>query len=230
MINIKIKILDEGKHYIVLFKPPGILVMPHGNSKESTLLGMARKQLGRNILPTHRLDRVTTGCCLFAKTPYGQQALFDLFKKHLINKIYLAIVEGIPSFQTKTVNSKLVKILNLKKNYSYQTISSNHVGEKSLTNFKVLSIKNDFSLIEAQPITGKMHQIRIHLSHIGLPIVGDQLYGSSIKYFKQTIALHAYRIIFPLPEGGGYKNIIATPNERFTSLAKKHSLRQLKNK
>ena len=75
-----------------------------------------------------------------------------------------------------------------------------------------------------------MHQIRIHLSHIGLPVVGDQLYGSKVNYLKNAIALHAYSIIFPLPEGGGYKKIIAEPDECFTSLAKKYSLRQLKTK
>ncbi len=228
--KIKLKILNEGKHYIAIFKPFNtIVVSPDFGFSEPTLLDLARHQFGKNILPVHRLDRATSGCCLFAKTQFGQCALNDLFKKHLVNKIYIAIVEGSPDFKKVSVNKKLKRIINSKaKHHTHQTISSDENGEKSLTNFKLLSTNNNFSLIKANPITGKMHQIRIHLSYLGFPILGDKLYGSKFSYFPNAIALHAYSINFFPPEGGNRNEIIAQPDKYFTSLAKKHSLRQLK--
>lgn len=232
MNETKLKILDEGKHYIALYKPFNTLVTANRGYNGLTLLDLAKIQFGKNILPVHRLDRVTTGCCLFAKTLFGQQALGDLFQKHLIKKIYLTITEGVPDFKKKSVNKKLKRIHSCCKkniNHVYQTISNNDDGENSITNFKVLSVNNGFSLIEANPITGKMHQIRVHLSYLGFPILGDKLYGSKTSYASNAIALHAYSISFFPPEGGNRKKIIAQPDEYFISLAKKYSLRQLKN-
>jgi len=232
-VKTQLQILDKGKHHLVAFKPANMVVVAGRGAPKPTLLDLAQGQFGKGIRPVHRLDRVTTGCCLLAKDLFGQQALSNAFRKRLVNKIYWAIIEGIPDFKKISVDARLKRIDTPKsrKSLAHQTISED--GERALTHFKVLNPlllgEGDFSkeksgegsgkftLIEARPITGRMHQIRVHLAHLGHPIVGDALYGSKTQYHPHAIALHAYSIEFPVPEGGWHQ-VTAPPEERFLKL------------
>ena len=217
MSTTPILILDQGKHHVVVYKPSNMVVVTGRGAPKPTLLDVMQEQLGQGIKPVHRLDRVTTGCCLLAKTPYGQQALSDAFRKHLVDKRYLAIIEGVPDFKQINIDARLKRIdtPNNKKSLAHQVIADD--GQRALTRVKVISSKNNLTLIEANPETGRMHQIRAHLAHLGFPIIGDAQYGSKTAYHPNAIALHAHKITFPLPEGGGRKTITAEPEARFNA-------------
>ncbi len=208
------RILDEGKHHLVVFKPANMVVVAGRGAPRPTLLDLAQEKFGKGIRPVHRLDRVTTGCCLFAKDLFGQQALSLAFRKHLVNKTYWALIEGTPSFKKMSIDARLKRIdtPDSRKSQAHQVISED--GERALTHIKVLETRGQYTLVEAKPITGRMHQIRAHLAHVGHPIVGDRLYGSKTNYGPHSIALHAYQVDFPLP-GGGRKTVTAEPEPLF---------------
>jgi 23S rRNA pseudouridine1911/1915/1917 synthase len=196
------KIIDQSQYHIAVFKPHNMAVIGGQGVPRPTLLDLMRQKFGQQIYPVHRLDRVTCGLVLFARGMFAKHALENAFKRHLIKKTYLAIVQGIPDFKKKLVETHFSKQeLNKKKGpQAIQSISDK--GELAKTKFEVLDLlPNNLALIKAQPITGRMHQIRIHLSFLGLPILGDKLYGSKVIIKPQTIALCASNLEFPLPKG-----------------------------
>lgn len=203
MHKFRLDILDESPHHIVVFKPDNMVVVPGKGTPRPSLLDCVQKECGKNMRPVHRLDRVTSGCVIFAKDEFAERALSDAFKKNLVNKTYTAIVEGSVEQDSQIIKAKLLRVdsLNAKKgNLARQTIATN--GQNATTKIKVLKRNEHFSLLEISPQSGKMHQIRIHLNHIGHPIVGDKLYGSKTPYKKNAIALVASKIDLPLPKGG----------------------------
>ncbi len=199
----KLVILSQGPHHIAVFKPHNMAVVGGPGVPRPTLLDLVREQCGKSIHPVHRLDRVTAGITLFARSIFAKHALDNAFKKRLVHKTYWAIVEGTPNFTKISVDKKLKRVdIPSKKTgpMAYQTISEQ--GESALTHFRVVQQISDFWLIEAQPVSGRMHQIRAHLQFLGLPIIGDKLYGATTLLAPHTIALCAVQLSFPLPKGG----------------------------
>jgi RluA family pseudouridine synthase len=211
---VTLRVLDQGKHHVVVDKAANMVVVAGRGAPKPTLLDLVQQQFGKAIRPVHRLDRVTTGCCIFAKSLYGQQALSNAFRRHLVEKRYLAIVEGSPKFTTLNIDARLQRVDDpdaRKGPLAHQTIEEE--GQRALTRVKVLSKTEDFALVEALPRTGRMHQIRAHLAHVGHPILGDFQYGAKNKYAPHSIALHAAVIIFPAPDGG--KKTVKAPVPSF---------------
>lgn len=202
-MHAQLKCLNEGPHHIVVFKAANMVTTPARGSNSLTLLDLVQQQFGKNMRAVHRLDRGTAGVCLFAKTSFGEQALLNAFKRHLIDKRYIAVVEGRPDFNKRVVDARLQRIdspQNKKGPQASQLI--NDEGQRAVTSLKVLARGEKVSVIEARPQTGRMHQIRAHLAHIGHPIVGDKHYGSTLKFEANVFMLLAYYINFPLPNGG----------------------------
>lgn len=211
-----LEVLKEGQHYVVVNKPSNMLVVRGRGGSQPTLLDFVKAQWGSAIRPVHRLDRVTTGCCLFAKSLFGQQALSDAFRKRIVHKTYLAIVEGAPRFKTLAIDARLQREDNPDAKtgpLAKQTIDVQ--GKQALTRVRVLAVGEGASLIEAKPQMGRMHQIRIHLAHVGHPIIGDAMYGAKLPYEKHGIALHALELVFPLPEGRKRETAKAPLPKRF---------------
>lgn len=202
------QILEQGPHHIAVFKPHNLAVVGGFGVPRPTLLDLMRQRFGPQIFAVHRLDRVTAGITLFARSNFAKHALENAFKKRLVKKTYWAIVSQKPEWQKITVDKKLKSQSTGKKSGSpkIQICSTDNSGESALTHFKFIKhLKGDFYLIEAQPISGRMHQIRAHLAYLNLPIVGDALYGSPIKLGKNIIALCAVGLSLPAPKGKAIK-------------------------
>jgi 23S rRNA-/tRNA-specific pseudouridylate synthase len=158
---------------------------------------------GKHMAPVHRIDRATAGITIFARTLFAKHALENAFKKRLVKKTYYVICEGKANFTKQRVDQALEKVdLKSSKGPMAKTTISTK-GEPASTNFKVIQqLTPDYCLLEAQPISGRMHQIRAHCSYLGLPVVGDKLYGAKTTCGPHTIALCAVGLVLPLPKGG----------------------------
>lgn len=201
-------VVDEGPHHAVLVKPAGMTVVAGRGVPRPTLLDLAVERFGSGVRPVHRIDRVTAGLCVVAKTPFGQQAISEAFRRHLVDKRYLALVEGLPSWDKLDIDARLSRIDDPEASHghkkgplAWQTVDE--AGVRALTRVRVLARGDGVALVEARPETGRMHQIRCHLAHVGHAIVGDKLYGAKLPFpDERGVGLLALAISFPLPHGG----------------------------
>lgn len=158
---------------------------------------------GRNFpaKPVHRLDKETSGALILAKTEVIRQKMIRLFAQHKVKKEYLAIVDGA----VLKKEGKIVSHLAKRHSYEGQTIyASAPQGEEAITHWKSLGVGKKESLLLCELITGRTHQLRVHMKEMGHPILGDTQYAkkfsSPLSVHRQM--LHAYRISFPHPETG----------------------------
>lgn len=195
-----IEILYEDRDVLVLNKPPFLVVHPTKNIADMTLSnGVAYyfKSIGlrRKIRLISRLDRDTSGVIAFAKNSYGHQYMARQMENGVLKKNYVAVVEGSISN-----NSGMIDLpIGVSEDGIRQEVRGD--GLPSITSFEVLERLDGASLVKLELLTGRTHQIRVHLASIGNPIIGDPLYGSvSNKIHRQ--ALHATSIEFESSETG----------------------------
>jgi 23S rRNA pseudouridine1911/1915/1917 synthase len=143
----------------------------------------------------HRLDKGTTGVILVAKDAKTQDMLSSLFKERKVQKTYRAIVEGVVKRENGIIEGNIGRHQTDRKKMALLKAG----GREAVTGFKVIQRLNGFTYIEAYPKTGRTHQIRVHLSHTGHPVVGDEIYGKKAKKIADRPLLHAYRIEFRHP-------------------------------
>jgi RluA family pseudouridine synthase len=185
----------------VVNKPAGILVVRARGVVGKTLLDLAEDRWGRGVRPVHRLDKPTTGCCVVARTEHGQRALSDAFRKRIVDKRYVALLEGVPEWKKLAIDARLKRVDDpaaKKGPVAWQEIADD--GQRALTRVRVLGTGETRALVEARLETGRMHQIRAHLAHVGFPVVGDEIYGTGRK--RARLFLHAWLLSFPAPTGG----------------------------
>ena len=192
--QIEVPIVYEDENIMVYDKPIGLEIQG-----ENSLTSYAKNYLKSYIEPCHRLDRNTSGLVLFAKNPDSLKILLDAFKNHLIEKHYTALVYGIPPKKSQKLTAYLFK--DSKKSLVY--ISDRKIAkyQEIVTYYRLLkqNTEKNISLLDITLETGRTHQIRAHLAHIGLPIIGDGKYGINTvnKNFKQkTQLLSSYSLTF----------------------------------
>lgn len=196
---IDLDIVYEDQDIIVINKPPFIVVHPtksHPNNTVANGLIHYFKEKGENCIVrlVNRLDMNTSGLLIVAKNQFSHMALQRDMNEETFKKQYLAISHGIFKEKKGTID---LPILNDENNGIKRTIDEK--GQKSITHYEVVEEFNDSQLVKLTLETGRTHQIRIHLSHLGHPIFGDILYGTEDKEYIKRQALHAYKLQFPHP-------------------------------
>lgn len=194
--NIVLDIIYEDDNILIINKPFNLEVT--GNDSLTSIVHNKYFDCSFLPMPCHRLDRNTTGLILFAKNGESLNILLDKFKKHEIQKKYLALVYGIPKIKNARLEAYLFK--DNKKSTVYVSDSFKNGYKKIITSYTVIKeYNNNSSLLEVEIETGKTHQIRAHLAHIGYPIIGDGKYGlnSINKMFGFKFQqLKAYKLKF----------------------------------
>jgi RluA family pseudouridine synthase len=189
------KIIYEDKYLIVVDKPAGLSVLPDGWEKDSQyLVKMLEEQYGK-IFIVHRLDKITSGVMVFARDAETHRALNIQFENHEAQKTYHAIVEGNPKWEEKVARHPL----RANVGHKHRTMVDDKNGKPSETRFRVIKRYQDSALIEAKPMTGRTHQIRVHMYALGHPLVGDTLYGAQETYEITRPMLHAQSLSFLHP-------------------------------
>ena len=197
-INIEKSIIFEDSDFIVIDKPAGLAV--HGGSgiKFGVIeLIRAVKARENDISLVHRIDKETSGCLLLSKKRSALRDLHEKFRNGEVKKNYFAVVLGTWEYQKKSINMPL--LTNHRKN-GERHVTPNKKGKKAVTLVKMTNQYKKFALVQCQPITGRTHQLRVHLNEIGYPIVGDTKYSnmevlSELK-LKKRLFLHAQSISF----------------------------------
>lgn len=185
-------IIFQDENIIAVNKPSFIATQGGSNIKFSVDHALPYLKFGNEQTPklVHRLDKDTSGILLIAKNRQIADILLNKFKNKKINKTYLALIFGTPSKKSGEINLPLLKKYQGKNEKIY--VDEN--GKEAITKYKILSSKGGISLVRLQPITGRTHQLRVHMKEIGHPILGDYKYGKRGKNDFFRLALHSFKI------------------------------------
>ncbi|RLB12653.1 MAG: RluA family pseudouridine synthase [Deltaproteobacteria bacterium] len=203
---IDFEIIYEDPYIIVIDKPAGLVIHPAPGHYQGTLVhGLLYKcndlsGIGGVLRPgiVHRLDKDTSGIMLVAKDDLSHRHLINQFKEGIIDKEYWALVHGPVKEKEGIINMPITRH-PVKRKQMYVSES----GKKAITLWrKIADLSNDIALISANPRTGRTHQIRVHMSYIGYPILGDHIYGRKRGRFASRQMLHSKRIAFQHPGTG----------------------------
>ena len=206
--DIPLNVIYEDNDIIVINKPKGMVVHPANGNPDGTLVNAVMNKckdslsgIGGEIRPgiVHRLDKDTSGAIIVAKNDKAHIALSEQLKNHEVKKTYLALVRGIITENEATIN---MPIARSKKDRKKMDVDKN--GKEAITHFKVLGrYKNKYTLLQINLETGRTHQIRVHLSHIGYPIIGDEVYSNGKNEWNVSgQCLHAWKLEFIHPITG----------------------------
>lgn len=197
--QMSLNIVYEDEALLILDKPAGIAVHPSILHYTDSLANGVKYYfdsigLKRKIRPVNRLDLNTSGLIVFAKNDYVQECLIQQMQNNEFKKEYLAIVHGVFEKAQGTISLPIARKEN---SIIERHISEN--GQEAVTHYEVLKTSNDLSLVHCTLQTGRTHQIRVHMSAIGHPLVGDTLYGPNFSDSITRQALHSYKISFIHP-------------------------------
>ena len=229
--DIPIEILYEDNDIIVVNKPKGMVVHPANGNPDGTLVnaimskcGDSLSGIGGKIRPgiVHRLDKDTSGAIIIAKNDKAHIKLSEDLKNHKIKKTYIALVRGIIKENEATIN---MPIARSKTDRKKMAVDKN--GKEAITHFKVLNrYENKYTLLEINIETGRTHQIRVHLSNIGYPIIGDDTYSNGKNEWGIVgQCLHAKALDFVHPITGELLHIEAKLPEYFEKILQELELR-----
>lgn len=246
--HIEFQLIHEDSSLIVLNKPPGLVIHPAPGHQRGTLVhGLLKYSrdlsgVGGVLRPgiVHRLDKDTSGLMVVAKNDRVHQSLAKQFESGTVEKRYIALVHGIMSGEKDEIDLPIARHPKRRKEMSVLPSG----GKRALTLWrKIDELGSCFSLLSVTPKTGRTHQIRVHLSHVGHPIVGDSVYGYKKRWWKNNFQwatdilpqikrqmLHAEALGFIHPESENYCEFIATMPDDMAHIIKSIKLIDLYNK
>ncbi len=208
------EIVYEDNHIIIANKAPGEIVQGD-KTGDTPLLEMVREYIREkynkpgNVFCglVHRIDRPVAGLVIFARTSKALTRLNEMLRKGLIHKTYHAIVQGIPSPESGRISGWLTS--NQRTNKSYLSATPTEGAKEAILDYRTLRTGDRYSLLEVNLLTGRKHQIRVQLSSIGHPIVGDLKYGARRSCPDGSICLQAHRLQFTHPVSGKEIDVVA---------------------
>ena len=226
--NIPLDILYEDKDVLLVNKPKQMVVHPAPGHYSGTLVNAIMYHCGHELSGingvmrpgiVHRIDMDTTGSLVICKNDAAHQSLSDQLKEHSINRIYEAIVHGNIKQDEGTVNAPIGRHPTDRKKMSIHAKN----GREAITHYKVLERFGNYTHIQCKLETGRTHQIRVHMSSIGHPLVGDAVYGPAKCPFPnlQGQTLHAKTLGFIHPATNEYLEVNAPLPEYFVALINK---------
>src|SRR6059036_4174334 len=221
---IPLDVLFEDDDLVVINKPAGMTVHPAAGHREHTLVNALLHHcptlsgIGGKERPgiVHRLDKDTSGCLVVAKNDEAHRELSRQFAERIVEKIYLALVAGKLCKQTGVIEEKIGRHPVHRQRMS---VSSSR-GRPAKTEYCVVRSGNQASLVECRLHSGRTHQVRVHLHHLGHPVLGDKVYATrAAKDFPRQM-LHAWKIGFRYPSSGAWENFEAPLPDDFATAVK----------
>lgn len=224
--DIPIDVIYEDKDIIVVNKPKGMVVHPANGNYNGTLvnaiMGMCKETLsgiGGELRPgiVHRLDKDTSGLLIIAKNDKAHVKMSDQIKNHEVKKTYIALVRGVIKENEATIDMPIGRSTSDRKK-----MAVNKEGKNAITHIKVLKRYDKYTLLQVNIETGRTHQIRVHLSYIGYPIIGDTTYSNGKNEFGVVgQCLHAKSLEFKHPITGKEMKLEAPLPEYFQDIINK---------
>jgi len=217
--RIPLDILFEDDDLIVINKPAGLTVHPGAGQREHTLVNALLSHcttlsgIGGKERPgiVHRLDKETSGCLVVAKNDFAHRELSGQFADRTVEKIYLALVAGKLRKPAGVIEERIGRHPVHRQRMSVTTKR----GRTAKTEYRVVRSNEEASLIECRPHSGRTHQVRVHLHHLGHPVLGDKVYGVRlVKNFPRQM-LHAWKLGFRHPQTGEWKQFQASVPDDF---------------
>ncbi len=192
-----IPLLYQDEACVAVLKPCGVAAVPERAADDECLAARLARQLGRRVLPVHRLDKEVSGILLYALTPEAHRFLCGAFERREVRKTYLAVAHGAMAAACGT-------ILRPIREYGSGRMGVDDArGKPSETRFEVLQRAAGFSLVRLFPLTGRRHQLRVHLYSLGHPLAGDTRYGPpELRAGHPRLMLTATGLSLDLPGGG----------------------------
>lgn len=224
--NIPLDIIYEDNDILVVNKPKGMVVHPGNGNPDGTLANAilahceeSLSGIGGEIRPgiVHRIDKDTSGLLVIAKNDKAHINLSEQIKNREVKKIYVALVKGVVPENEATINMPIGRSTKDRKK-----MAVDREGKEAVTHFKVLKRYNKYTFIQVKIDTGRTHQIRVHMSHIGYPVVGDTVYSNGKNDFGvEGQMLHAKELEFKHPITGENMHFEAPLPEYFEEVLEK---------
>jgi len=222
--SIPLEVLFEDKDIIVINKPPGLVVHPGAGHRQHTLVNALLSHcptlsgIGGKERPgiVHRLDKETSGCLVIAKNDWAHRELSRQFAERWVEKIYLALVAGKLRKEAGVIEEKIGRHPVHRQRMSVASAR----GRPAKTDYRVVCSGDQASLVECRLYSGRTHQIRVHLHHLGHPVLGDKVYAAHFAKNFPRHMLHAWKLGFRHPCSGESKSFEAPLPDDFTTAMK----------
>ncbi|CAN5322714.1 RluA family pseudouridine synthase [soil metagenome] len=219
--DLPIRLLYEDDDLAVIDKGSGMVVHPASGNLDGTLVNAllhrfgALSEIGGVVRPgiVHRLDKDTSGCLVVARNDFTHEHLSSQFSARTVSKQYLAVVAGIPDTASGTIETNIARN---PQNRQKMAVVNPPAGKVAVTKFRVAGTLQKSALVVCDLLTGRTHQIRVHLKHLGHPILGDPIYAKGItKHPVGRLMLHAWKLAFEHPRTGQRLTLEAPPPDAF---------------
>lgn len=215
-----LEVLHQDAALVAVNKPVGLASIPERDLEAPSAQRLIEARLGVRVWVVHRLDKEVSGALVFALSPEAHRALSMAFERRLVDKSYLALVHGHIAVDQGVIEAPIHQ-------FGSGRMGVDMRGKASTTRFEVLErsapdVAPACSRVLARPVTGRRHQLRVHLYHLGHPIVGDTRYGDPLLQVGfARLYLHALRVVLPRPPGSSGAEpltIEAPPDPGFTTI------------